>query len=280
VILPPPDPAFRWSVEPWGHALRCRPLESVAQHLFTTRQLELRPSARPGHSSSDGWAHAARSLSVGPEQVMRVKQVHGRAVRVLRKGERSPGAAEARPEADAQISNDPDLVLAVQVADCVPVLIADPRRGAASAVHAGWRGTSAGIARAAIEAMAREFASRPEELTVAIGPCIGACCYEVGAELVEVFRADGATAEQLSRWFAEDASGRLRLDLWLTTRDQIEAAGVPASRIFVAGLCTRTHSTILDSFRADGERAGRMAGMIRVPAGIRDRDRDRDRDQG
>ncbi len=253
--LPTPDPAFRWSVEPWGHALRCRPLESIAQHLFTTRQLPLR-------SDPLAWSQAAASVGATPDRVMSVKQVHGNAVRVIRKGDAAN--AHDRPNADAVVSNEPGLVLAVGIADCVPLLMADRRTGAAAAVHAGWRGTSAGVARMAIEALSRGCGSNPGDLVVALGPSIGTCCYEVGPELLQEFRAAGFNESQISRWFTRNGAGLLRLDVGLANMDQIHDAGVPRNQIYAANLCTQTHSHIFDSFRAAGANAGRMAAMIRV----------------
>lgn len=269
--LPTPDPAFRWSAEPWGHALRCVPLDAVAQHLFTTRQLPLRPSDTVGSpeaaadAAQRAWTQAAASVGAGLEQVMRVRQVHGRTVRVLKKGLLSPLDVEARPEADALISNAPDVVLAVQVADCVPILMADGRSGAAAAVHAGWRGTAAGIAAEAIRALQREFGTSPKHLTVAVGPSIGPCCYAVGAEIVDAFRSQGATEAELARWFATTDRGELRLDLWAATLDQIRGAGVPDDQTFVARLCTQSHPDVFDSYRAAGARAGRTAAIVRIP---------------
>ena len=91
----------------------------------------------------------------------------------------------------------------------MPLLLADPRTGAVAAVHAGWRGTAAGAATAALDALAREFGSRPEDLVVAIGPSIGACCYEVGSELVDAFAAAGHARHLIDRWFSvgDRASG-------------------------------------------------------------------------
>jgi YfiH family protein len=146
------------------------------------------------------------------------------------------------------------------------MLIADRGCGAAGAVHAGWRGTSAGIAATAIETMTQEFGTAASDLVVAIGPSIGACCYEVGDELRDAFRSAGATDDQLARWFWRTATGSLRLDLWTANRDQLVAAGVPADRIHIAGLCTQTHAHLFESYRAAGVAAGRMAALIRVPA--------------
>lgn len=278
MTLPTPDPAFRWSTEAWGVALRCRPLEDVAQHLFTTRQLELRPAASSHAAVGDttpasdlelpaaerGWQIAAAAMQAQLSQIMRVKQVHGRTVRVLRRGEITTADATTRPEADAQVSNDPNLVLAVQVADCVPLLMADPVHGVAAAVHAGWRGTAAGIAAAAVEVMQREFDTKPADIIAAIGPSIGLCCYQVGDDLIDAFsRSYGS--EHTATWFERRADGRLRLNLWAANRDQLLTRGLAAARIFTAGLCTQTNVSILDSYRVDGLKAGRMAGLIRAP---------------
>jgi YfiH family protein len=259
VTLPAPDPAFHWRDASWGAALACRPLEAVAQHLFTTRQLELRPSA-----ASDGWPRLAASMNVAVPDIQRIRQVHGRTVQVWRRG---VGEAPIEtPAADAQVSNDPAHVLAVQVADCVPILMADRRGGAAAAVHAGWRGMAARIIDATAAVLAREFGTRPDDLVVAIGPSIGVCCYQVGDELPSAFESSGASQGELARWFSRGGDGRLRLDLWTAARDQLIGAGVPPGQIFTAGLCTQTHVSIFDSFRAEGARAGRLAAVIRVPA--------------
>jgi YfiH family protein len=268
---PTPDPTFRWSVEPWGLALRCQPLESAAQHLFTTRQLELRASRdvpaqvrRQTSDSEDGWVLAARSVGGEVGRLMRLRQVHGRGVRVLRRDAIDPVDAAARAEADAMVSDAPGVVLAVQVADCVPILISNPGGTVVAAVHAGWRGTAAGVARAAIRTMGEEFGTPADELLVAFGPSISPCCYEVGSELIDAFRTGGASDEQIDRWFTRTPSGSLRLDVAAANVDQIQAAGVARDRIFQAGLCTKTHNQWFDSYRAAGPRAGRMAGLIRV----------------
>jgi hypothetical protein len=256
VTLPPPDPAFRWSREPWGAALRCRPLEPFAQHVFTSKQLAL-----PGDT---GWAVAAASAGATADRLMRVKQVHGRTVRVLRRGDVPEQAGSLRPDGDALASNQPGLVLAVMVADCVPILIADPVQGAAAAVHAGWRGTCAGVAAHAVAAMQREFASRPADLVAAIGPSAGPDDYEVDESLIGAFREAGHDARSVERWFLRTAA-KPHLDLWTANRDQLVASGMRADHIYSCGLSTVAHPDVFHSFRVAGHGAGRTAALIQVP---------------
>ncbi len=229
----------------------------ATQHLFTSKQLAL-PDA-------DAWTSAVASVGASLDRLMRVNQVHGNTVRVLRRGDVPEGAAEMRPDGDAIVSNQPGLVLAVMVADCVPILLVDPIQGAAAAVHAGWRGTCARVAPAAIDLMRREFGSRADDLMAAIGPSVGPEDYEVGEALLDAFRAAGHQSRDVNRWFTQSTT-RPHLDLWRASADQLVAAGVKAERVFSCGLSTVTHPGVFDSYRVDGEKAGRMAAVVVVPA--------------
>ena len=195
---------------------------------------------------------------------MRVKQVHGNVVRVLPRASGHRDAANERPEGDALISNDAGLILAVLVADCVPILMADHKSGAAAAVHAGWRGTCARVAPAAVDLMRREFGTLPSDLTVAIGPSIGPDEYEVGEPLMEAFINGGHAQNDVHRWFSRDRA-KPHLDLWSANRDQLTAAGVDPARIHSCGLSTYRHPLVFTSYRREADAAGRMAGMIEVP---------------
>lgn len=265
--LPTPDPAFHWSAEAWGHGLRCTPLAQHAQHLFTSKQLKLRASTDRSASQAylAAWTQAAASIGAGLEQLLRVHQRHGAAVRVIRRGETTATSAAERPDADALVSNASGFVLAVQVADCVPILIADRKSNAVAAVHAGWRGTCAGVVSAAIAALKREFDCAPRNLVAAVGPSIGPCCYEVGRSVLDQFRLAGVPQDLLARWFPETDGASIRLDLQTANRDQLVAAGMRADDIYLCGLCTQTHRDVFDSYRAEGEQAGRMAALIAVP---------------
>jgi polyphenol oxidase len=256
--LPSIPDAFEWTTESWGAALRCRPLGAIAPHLFTTRQLSL---ASPEDSMR-------LAESVGARTVAMAKQVHGRTVVVVRDGD---GLLAAMPEADAFVSSSRDVAVAIRVADCVPVLMADRHRGVVAAVHAGWRGTAARAASAALEALEREFGTTPADLVAAIGPSIGPCCYEVGTELVDAFAAAGHERYLIDRWFLAPAPPRgsrerprLRLDVAGANRDQLLLAGVPEDQIFSSGLCTAMHLDVLTSYRAEKVAAVRLAGVIRA----------------
>jgi YfiH family protein len=236
-------------------------LAPLAQHLFTTKQPQLRVG-----DDGIGWRLVEQSLGESAAGILRVRQVHGKAVRVVRSDAVGDEAESERPPADAVISDIPDAILAVQVADCVPMLVVDSRARVAGAIHAGWRGTCAGIAAATVHALEREFGSRPEDLHVAMGPSIGACCYEVGDELLAAFRTAPFGERVLARWFTRTAAGSLRLDVWAANRDQLVAAGVHGDKVHVSRLCTQSHAHIFESYRADGARAGRMIAAVRVPA--------------
>ncbi len=150
------------------------------------------------------------------------------------------------------------------VADCVPMLVCDPAGGAAAAIHAGWRGTCARVGRAAIDAMRHEFGSDPANLIAAIGPSVGPDDYEVGESLSEAFLAAGHPRADVDRWFIRSRM-KPHLDLWSANRDQLIAAGVRPANIHLCGLSTVAHPHAFDSYRIAGERAGRMAALIRVP---------------
>ncbi|MBL8135691.1 MAG: peptidoglycan editing factor PgeF [Acidobacteria bacterium] len=255
--LPTPPPDFRWTEEPWGPMLRCRALDAVVQHGFTSRQLQLRPGERAG----DAWASAAASVGCAVPRIGRVRQVHGAVVRVVRAGELD----QPIPDADAAVTCDPGTAVAVVAADCVPILLADPVTGAVAAAHAGWRGTAAGLAGLTVATLTREWGVAPASLIAAIGPSIGACCYEVGEELLRAFEEAGHSSIDRAEWFSRDAAGRLRLDLWRANADQLVHAGLLPPNIHVASLCTQTHRDVFESFRAEGAQAGRMAAIVVAP---------------
>jgi len=176
-----------------------------------------------------------------------LKQVHGCGVA-------APPWSEP-PEADASNTSEAGTLLAIETADCLPVLIADAGAGRVAAAHAGWRGTASGVARAAVRALV-EKGSKPGNLVAALGPCIGPCCYEVGPDVEEAFGAAG------SAWFAPGEHGRKHLDVAAANRAQLLEAGLQASNIEHLNLCTRCRPDLFFSYRRDGAYAGRMISVI------------------
>ncbi len=255
MTLPQPSDGFEWTQAPWGPVLRCRPLAEIADHCFTSGNLELR-------DSREEWNQVADLIGVDFERVLLLRQVHGADVAVRHRGEYESG--RPRPEADIAVTDDPTIALGIRVADCAPILIADRQTLAVGAAHAGWRGTVQGAAIAAVRAMQKEFGSRTADLITAIGPCLGPCCGEVGPEVMEAFRQAGHSAESVGRWLTKGSRDRFQLDLPRANRDQLASAGIPAAQIHVCGLCTKSFPDVFHSYRVQKEGAGRMVGMIRV----------------
>ena len=155
------------------------------------------------------------------------------------------------PDADASIAKAAGALLAIETADCLPVLIVDPVHRRVAAAHAGWRGTTLRVAQEAIRALVRE-GSDPQDLLAALGPGIGPCCYEVGPEVEDAFGPQGA------RFFVPGPGTRRHLDVAAANRAQIEEAGVPGASIDRVDLCTRCRADLFFSYRRDGAHAGRM----------------------
>ncbi len=215
------------------------------------------------------------ALAVPAESLVTVKQVHGRTVLLVTPSAAgmtaasnpsrattslADNASRATAEADAIVSTDPARALAVRVADCVPVLLADRQRRVIAAVHAGWRGTCAGIVSETVQAI-EELGVAPSDLVAAVGPCIGPCCYQVDDRVRTAFL--GMTPDAAA-WFTEDGPGHWRLDLWQATVDQLESAGVAAEAVSVARLCTKHHVDTFFSYRAEGSGTGRIIAAIRA----------------
>ncbi len=165
-----------------------------------------------------------------------LRQIHSDVIWSVRQADGCLG------DGDALISAEPGLLLAIRTADCVPILLADPVRRVVAAVHAGWRGTVAGIAGLTVERMRAEYGTNPRDVLAAIGPSIGPCCFAVGNE-VELPQQDG------------------KADLWVANRKQLGDAGV--GLIWVAEQCTMCDEQRFYSFRR-GRDTGRMTSAIGI----------------
>lgn len=274
MILPRAGDSFEWRTTTFGPVLVCTPLEAVAPHAFTTRHWTLGTS----RGSEAAWREVSEAMGVPTSALVRLRQVHGATVINAADGhEFHPGES---PEGDVVVSLEPRRAVAVQAADCVPLLVADSRSGAVVAAHSGWRGMAVGVAAAAVAALQQLAGAHPDDLIAAIGPSVGACCYEVGGDVRQAFADGGASADQLGRWFRDAPlttdrnpsmpgvpiqrrPGHWYLDGWTVVRDQLLAAGLRADRVCNAELCTASHPTTLSSYRREGSAAGRMAAAIR-----------------
>jgi YfiH family protein len=161
---------------------------------------------------------------------------------------RAHGRTGLLGDGDALIDNQPGNLLAVKTADCIPILLVDEEHRAVAAAHAGWRGTVQRIVQHALRRMDEEFGTKPAQVHAAIGPSIGKCCYEVGAEVAVHFGENGPC----------------HIDLAAANRAQLIAAGLADERIYVANLCTKCNAGDFHSFRRDKEHAGRMLSFVGV----------------
>ena len=187
-----------------------------------------------------------------------IRQVHSAVIALV--GPDSP--SQPACEGDGLMTSQPGILIGIQTADCVPVLVADPRRKAVAAFHAGWRGTVKRIVENGIARMTHEFGSQPHDLVAAIGPAIGPCCYAVGEDLLSEFQSQFAGAGELFHQSAADST--LHLDLFEANRRQLLDAGLAPQSITLAGGCTACHPDLFFSHRASHGKAGRMLSVIGI----------------
>jgi YfiH family protein len=206
---------------------------------------ERRGGQAGGETRDEGRARVARGLAASGRLHL-LRQVHGAAVRTA--------PWEGTPEADASIASAPGDLLGIETADCLPVLLVDPVRRAVGAAHAGWRGTVAGVAPAAVAAMVAA-GSRASDLLAALGPAIGACCYEVGPDVEAAFGPEGA------RFFRPGPRGRAHVDVRSANRAQLVATGLRDDAIHDVLDCTVCTPGYF-SYRRDGKGAGRMINFV------------------
>jgi YfiH family protein len=194
------------------------------------------------------------AIGIHDGRVVTMKQVHGDNI-----VEVSDANVKEAGEADAMVTAKPNVFLAALTADCVPILMIAPQQRIAAAIHAGWRGSLAGIAAKAVKYLGDNYHIAPGELEAGLGPSIGACCYEIGEDVIEPL---------LRRWRAqaEDSLSRrgakAHLDLRRLNQAILATAGVPAERIFTVELCTKCAGDEFFSYRREGKPTGRQMGVV------------------
>lgn len=199
------------------------------------------------------------ALGLPSARLATLRQVHSDRLHII---EDYAAGWNPGPEGDALATRRAGIALAVQVADCYPLLVVDPATRAIAALHGGWRGVLAGIVGKTIRAL-RLWGCNPGDLLVAVGPGIGPCCMEVGPEVARAFEeAWGTHAPVLPH---PDRREKYLLDLPAALDAQLRRSGVAPDRIHVLRACTRCRNDMFFSYRAEGARAGRMMAAIGLP---------------
>jgi YfiH family protein len=277
--------------------LRSAKLDKFAwlAHGFSTRlggvsRVYGRSALNLGFTKEDSRAAVERNRELFLKSLRAVSKGHAWPLVALRQIHsdlihRGDGVREQPVAGDGLISDTPKLVLAVQTADCLPVILADAKRRAVGVFHAGWRGTAKRIIEKGVGEMQKHFGSDPRNLVAAIGPGVQGCCYEVGAEVRTKFESQFAYASDLFREVKESdpvrekypllfltarAPGhselpvKLFLDLVEANRRQLLDAGVLKKNIDILGPCTACHTDLLFSFRAEKGVTGRLMAAVAI----------------
>lgn len=192
--------------------------------------------------------HGFGTRTASPDVAITLRQIHSdKAVNVR-------GLKDREKEGDALVTDEVGVSIGVRTADCVAILLLDSRQRAISAVHAGWRGSSKGVVKRAIEKMMADFNVRQGDIYAAIGPCIRGCCYEVGRDVATHF------VHYSPEWPPDKE--KCKLDLPKINYRQLLEAGVPEEHIFDSGLCTACQDAQFFSYRREPENPGRMVASI------------------
>jgi len=191
-------------------------------------------------------------------------QVHGADVRVVGSLEEAKPAEDQNGETiycDVIVSNADDVLAGVKTADCVPILIGDPRTRSFAAVHAGWRGTLASAVVAGLKRLSDEYGTKPEDVRVAIGASAGPCCYEVGSDVIDAFTSRFPNGAKL---FTPTRPGHAFVDLITANRDQLESERVRPERIHVVPFCTMCRTDLFFSYRQEKKLHGKVGRLMAV----------------
>ena len=208
----------------------------------------------------ENFVRICAAMGVSAADVVLSAQEHHTTLKNVTAADRGIGLS--RPplvDVDGLLTDEPQVVLCTQYADCVPLLFADPVRHVVATSHAGWRGTVAEIGRLTVERMQSDYGCDPHDILAGIAPSIGSCCFEVDAPVAEAFEALSVTDGDCCRAVG---NGKFFVDLWETNRRILLSAGVKAENITVTDLCTRCHPQLFWSHRFSGAARGSLAAFI------------------
>lgn len=248
----------------------CSALEDLKflRHGFSTRHGGVSPlpahALNLGHVSCDSAERVEENrrrfmaaLHLQTACLTTLSQIHSDRVHII---EENPSHWNRRTQGDALITQQAGVALAIQVADCFPILIADPETRTIAGVHAGWRGCLLRVGLRTAQRMRERFGCDPKKLRVAIGPGIQPCCFEVGSEVADAFKREYPCASLVVPRAGVDR--KYLLDLKRALDIQFEEAGFSRENIFDLGACTRCRQDEFFSFRGEGTQSGRMMGVI------------------
>jgi len=266
---------FYWRERDGVSGLICEPLETDGfTNAFSTRMGGISPMPDAALNLAGFNEDVAENIHENRRRFLKLFegtwtlagcwQVHGADIRVVRSQEEAmpkPGVLGDDQYCDALVSDTPNILLAVKTADCVPILMGDPLTRAFAAVHAGWRGTSTSIIQHAIKKLEHEYGTSPKDLRVAIGPAANACCYEVGSEVIDVFKERFSGADQL---LTATRDGHARIDLHRANREQLIESSVSPERIHMAPFCTMDRNDLFFSYRQEKKLHGRVGRLMSV----------------
>lgn len=254
----------------------------LVEHCFTTRLggvsegifSSMNVSFTRGDKRSSvemNYRRLAEAMHADYEKFVFTDQTHTINVRKVTAEDAGKGIVRERDynDVDGLITNEPGLVLSTFYADCVPLYFVDPVHKAIGLSHSGWRGTVGRMGRATIEAMRREYGSRPEDMICAIGPSICQECYEISADVAEEFAKEFAGHEDEILWespknlhIAEPADKKYHLNLWKANEIVLSEAGVKSENIAVTDVCTCCNSEVLYSHRASHGQRGSLGAYM------------------
>ena len=212
----------------------------------------------------------AKNVGFDPKSIVSLPQIHSDKIFKVGREERGKGyyICEGIDSGDGYITDESGVTLGIKTADCVPILIEAEKGGkivAVSALHAGWRGTAAGIAKKAVDMLKNDYGVKSEDIRAAIGPCIHECCYEVGEDLkTEVERALGSEIAEKFITPKADEIGKYFCDLAGINSHLLLSAGIPEQNIDTVDLCTCCHPELFFSHRYSKGLRGTMLSVIFV----------------
>ena len=263
------DSSFYWRERDGVKVLVCLPLENAGfANGFSTRlggvsafpDGDLNLAGFNEDSAENIYENHRRFLAAfdGDYRLATVWQMHGSDIKLLRSIE---DIGDSEENADAVISNIAGVLAGAKTADCVPVLVGDPKTGAYAAIHAGWRGTVRSIVSKTVSRMIAEYGTNPTNMIAAIGPAACGRNYEIGQDVIDEFAEnfDGS-----NKYFTPTREGHALVDLHLANRDQLVGSGLKDENIFTAPFCTMERIDLFFSYRVEKKKNGKTGRLLSV----------------